>query len=43
MNEKEQNNNISEEAVVQPSYEIVGIRFKATGKSGRVLPSAEMK
>ena len=32
MNEKEQNNNVSEEAVVQPSYEIVGIRFKATGK-----------
>ena len=32
MNEKEQNNNVSEEAVVQPSYEIVGIRFKTTGK-----------
>ena len=32
MNEKEQNNNISEEAIVQPSYEIVGIRFKTTGK-----------
>ncbi len=32
MNEKEQNNNISEEAVAQTSYEIVGIRFKKTGK-----------
>lgn len=32
MNEKEQNTNISEEAATQTSYEIVGIRFKATGK-----------
>ena len=32
MNEKEENINVSEEAVAAAEYEIVGVRFKTTGK-----------
>ena len=32
MNEKEENVTVSEETVIAPTYEIVGVRFKTTGK-----------
>ena len=32
MNEKEENKTVSEETAASPAYEIVGVRFKTTGK-----------
>jgi cell fate regulator YaaT (PSP1 superfamily) len=32
MNEKDENKTVAEEAAPQPAYEIVGVRFKTTGK-----------